>query len=160
MSNILTKSNQNFEAGDLLCNEHKYFSTATHCYYYSVFQFLTHILSHCLDKVEYKATLEDYEKNGKGLGSHNWLTEFFLGDLFRKKRFDQESWKNEDMINEFEDDLKDLKGKRVLVDYKEDIITEPEVHTLRKKANKLRSDLEKAYASEIEDYNNLMDVDF
>lgn len=98
MTNLLVKSKEHLEAAQLL-NDGNYHSAVPHCAYYSCFQLLIFI--------------ENSEIPDTGEESHLNLIKAIRKEITNRE--------NEDVSNDFHNDILKLKTSRVLADYKRKI---------------------------------------
>lgn len=126
---LLEKSDKNILAADLLVVK-EFYSSSIHCYYYSTFQLMSHIIFNVFNVDE-----NQFRENIKGKNSHNYLINLFRNDLILGGQD----------IRVIGNDLRDLKQLRRDADYTQKVVTKSNSSSARHFSVKLNSAIKKMY---------------
>ncbi len=126
---LLEKSNNNILAADLMV-ANEFYSSSIHCYYYSTFQLMSHIIFNLFNVDE-----NQFRKKIKGKNSHNYLINHFRNDLIMGGQD----------IRVIGNDLRDLKQLRREADYTQKVITKSNSSSARHFSLKLNNEIKKMY---------------
>ena len=126
MSHLLTKSQENLQAAQILKNR-SLFASSIHCSYYSCVQLMKHTLMQKMNK-----TSDEIDTESNGEGSHQWLIKEIFNILF----FDKNDWNT---ANNFNIGVNELKKLRMKADYKNKLIVASDSQNGIEKANNTNS---------------------
>lgn len=126
---LLEKSDKNILAADLMV-DNEYYSSSIHCYYYSTFQLMSHIVFNVFNVDE-----DQFGEKIKGKNSHNYLINLFRNDLILGGQD----------IRVIGNDLRDLKQLRRDADYTQKDITKSNCSSARHFSVKLNVAIKKIY---------------
>ena len=126
---LFEKSEKNLLAADLLVAS-EYYSSSIHCYYYSTFQLMLHIVFNIfnIDSIEFNNKI-------KGKDSHNYLINFLRNDLIQSGQD----------FRVISNDLRVLKNLRIEADYTQKIINKNNASSSRHYSVKLNSAIKKIH---------------
>lgn len=127
---LLLKSEQNYEATEVLLFA-KLYAPAVHCAYYSSLQHIIYLVH------EYTGLTEDeIRENTKGGGSHNYYISTFAKELMRIDR------RNALLFSKF---INNFKRKRTEADYNKEEVSKEDSNDAQKFATKLKKFLNLVY---------------
>lgn len=124
---LLEKSEKNLLAADLLVDS-EYYSSSIHCYYYSTFQLMLHVVFNI-----FNIDAKDLNKKTKGKDSHIYLINYLRSDLIQGGQD----------YRDFSNNFRNLKNLRREADYTQNIITKNKASSARHYSFKLNEAIKK-----------------